>query len=91
MPAELQVTPKMIFYRRLNQPSFCNAEVDRVEVVSLGFRVQMRRLFCVGVAKRHRTRLSQLVSHMRPHVLFRFNRDRTVLKKAIWFHLLLLL
>lgn len=65
--------PKMIFSRGSTQPSFCNAEVDWV--VSLGFRVQMRRLFCVGVAKRPQTRLSELVSHMRLHVLFRFDRD----------------
>lgn len=71
--------PKMNFCRGLKQPGFCNAEADRVGVVSLGFTLQMRRLFCVGVAERHprqhQTRLSELVSHRRLHVLFRFDGD----------------
>lgn len=69
----------MTFCRGLNQPSFGNAEEDRVGVVSLGFRVQLRQLFCVSVAKQHRrwrqSQLSELISHMRLHILFRFDRD----------------
>lgn len=65
----------MIFCRGLNQPSFGNAEEDRVEV-------QLRQLFCVGVAKQHRrwrqSQLSELISHMRLHILFRFDRDSLV-------------